>query len=181
MPALTSVSDVHAAEERLRASRANANEIVDLLDLLEVGAPRVKLAAMQSCRSLFSAWAANRTLVLSVASAAMSADLGDGGETAAAADTPLLAFRRWVLEQYRRFVALLRRMVQRSETPPGLRTPAMDSLVQMAALEVRYSRKGVCCTLTAFEAPAGAFGQLVAGLALCPRHPLLRHHLGSAT
>ena len=55
---------VGAAEERLRADRANVNEIIDLLDLCETAAPRVRLAAVQSCRALFTEWAASRAVVL---------------------------------------------------------------------------------------------------------------------
>ena len=64
MAPIASVATVHEAEERLRADRANANEIIDLLDLSETGAPRVRLAAVQSCRAVFTEWAASRALVL---------------------------------------------------------------------------------------------------------------------
>ena len=67
MAPIASVATVHEAEERLRADRANANEIIDLLDLSETGAPRVRLAAVQSCRAVFTEWAASGTLVLSLA------------------------------------------------------------------------------------------------------------------
>lgn len=153
MAPIASVATVHKTEERLRADRANVNEIIDLLDLSETGAPRVRLAAVQSCRALFAEWAASGTLVLSLT-------VDDAEDEA-----PRLAFRRWVLEQYRRFVAILRRMLQRTETPPGLRTPALDSLVQMAALEARHSPAAETAAASAFEAPRGAFAQLVAGLA----------------
>ena len=153
MAPIASVATVHKTEERLRADRANVNEIIDLLDLSETGAPRVRLAAVQSCRALFAEWAASGTLVLSLTA--------DDAED----EAPRVAFRRWVLEQYRRFVAILRRMLQRTETPPGLRTPALDSLVQMAALEARHSPPAETAAASAFEAPRGAFAQLVAGLA----------------
>ena len=169
MAPIASVETVHRTEERLRADRANVNEIIDLLDLCETGAPRVRLAAVQSCRALFAEWAASRTLVLN-----LTADDFDG-------DAPRLAFRRWVLEQYRRFVAILRRMLQRTETPSGLRTPALDSLVQMAALEARHSPKADTAAASAFEAPRGAFSQLVAALAHTARpQPRVLERLGEA-
>ena len=158
MAPIASVATVHEAEERLRADRANANEIIDLLDLSETGAPRVRLAAVQSCRAVFTEWAASGTLVLSLAADDPTSTGASEGES------PRLAFRRWVLEQYRRFVAILRRMLQRTETPPGLRTPALDSLVQMAALEARHSPPADTAAASAFEAPRGAFTQLVAAL-----------------
>ena len=158
MAPIASVATVHEAEERLRADRANANEIIDLLDLSETGAPRVRLAAVQSCRAVFTEWAASGTLVLSLAADEPTSTGASEGES------PRLAFRRWVLEQYRRFVAILRRMLQRTETPPGLRTPALDSLVQMAALEARHSPPADTAAASAFEAPRGAFAQLVAAL-----------------
>jgi len=163
---------VRAAEERLRADRSNANELLDLLGLCESAADRTRLAAVQSCRAVFAEWAANRTLVFGLA----APDEGEQG-----VEAPLQVFRRWVLEQYRRFVVLLRRLVQRNDTPAGLRTPALDSMLQMAALEARFSKPaadddddaggGAAARSHAFEAPAGAFAQMVGGLAACARAP----------
>ena len=169
--ATTWTSDaVRQAEERLRADRSNVNELIDLLGLCESAADRTRLAAVQSCRAVFAEWAANRTLVFVLA----APEEGEQGEA------PLQVFRRWVLEQYRRFVVLLRRLVQRNDTPAGLRTPALDTMLQMAALEARYSKPvadddadaaGAAARSHAFEAPAGAFAQMVGGLAACSRAP----------
>lgn len=155
---------IRDAEERIRAAPANANEILDLLMLCESESDHVRLMALQSCRAIFVEWATSHTLMLEPAEE-------EDGEGSAA----LLAFRRWVLDQYRRFVAVLRRLVQRGDTPAGLRTPALDSLVQLAGLEARQA--GVA----AFEAPTGAFVQLVGGLALCSRsQPEVLARLGEA-
>ena len=111
----------HEAEERLRADRANANEIIDLLDLSETGAPRVRLAAVQSCRAVFTEWAASGTLVLSLAADDPTSTGASEGES------PRLAFRRWVLEQYAHDAIPCSSERRR----PGC-TPALDSLVQTA-------------------------------------------------
>ena len=54
---------VRASEERLLADRAHANEIVDLIGLIDTASDRVRLAALQSCRAVFGAWAANLSLI----------------------------------------------------------------------------------------------------------------------
>ena len=117
MAPIASVATVHEAEERLRADRANANEIIDLLDLSETGAPRVRLAAVQSCRAVFTEWAASGTLVLSLAADDPTSTGASEGES------PRLAFRRWVLEQYRRFVAILRACSSERRRRPGCARP----------------------------------------------------------
>ncbi len=165
------VRAVRLKEERLSESvRTCANDISHLLGLLETQAdatptpakPKVVLAAMQALRALFAQWASQRELVLK----ARDADNADGVEYAPpddAEDPALAAFRRWLRDKYSRFVRALEQAP--SWPSPALRAPAVDSLLQMAAVEVRHSKPDGTLHLAALDSPGGALARLASTLA----------------
>eukprot|EP00966_Prymnesium_polylepis_P057816 1339073-Prymnesium_polylepis.1 len=102
-----SVQGIKAAEEKLRADRSQVNEIVALIAACETetGSPRSRLAALQVCRSLFVHWANAGEL-----SVHRSADDGeDASSGATSGGSAMDAYREWLHEKYRRFVAAVRR------------------------------------------------------------------------
>jgi U3 small nucleolar RNA-associated protein 19 len=174
-PALTFVDDVREAEARLRRDRRLANELISLLDAA-IGAEdsAVRLAATQACRSLFTAWAEagelrigppgpeTQELVAAEVAAATTAAAGDGDASRRA--QALQAYRDWLEDKYRRFVADLRSQLRSAEAAPALRSLALDSLMLLAAAEVRCARPDRGLHHPALGAASGAFSQAVVGM-----------------
>jgi hypothetical protein len=146
--------------------------VVDLIDACEKGKPRVRLAAIQACRSLFMLWAdVGELLVRPPAEVASSNASEEGGEVGGvlraspqsigAQSSALDTYRLWLREKYTRFLGALRRVLQSGKTPLALRPAALDSLLLMAAVEVRCARPGRGLHLAALDNASGAFREMV--------------------
>lgn len=166
---MDSVEGIRAAEERLHTERKSVNEVVDLISVCESGRPRVRLAAIQACRSLFAFWADGGELVLHFpehTSAASSSGIPNGEAqtsstpTSSAIDT----YGMWLHDKYARFVGVLLQMLQGRKTPLALRPAVLDSLLLLAACEVRCARPGKGAHLAALDNVGGVFRKLVSAL-----------------
>lgn len=172
---LVIVDDVREADARLRRDRRLANELISLMDAA-TGADdsTVRLAATQSCRSLFAAWAeagdlrvgppGPETQQVVAAEAATGATAAAGAGEASRRAQAVQAYREWLEDKYQRFVADLRSQLRSAETAPALRLLALDSLMVLAAVEVRCTRPGRGPHHPALGAASGAFAQAVVGM-----------------
>jgi hypothetical protein len=151
----TSVDELRAAEERVRADRRHANELVGLVGLCdECDDGRLRLAALQACRSLFEGWAAAGELSLRRLGAV---------DAAQSEEEPLAAYQAWLLRQYLAFVGALRKLLQGGSQPLALRLPALDTLLVLAAAEARRGSSGAVDP-EALDAPNSAFRQALSAL-----------------
>ena len=187
------LAEVGQAEERLLQDRRLANELVALMDAAAgAGDSAVRLAATQACRSLFAAWADAGELRIGprgaetqeevAAGAAADATAAAGAGAGSRQAQALLAYREWLEEKYRRFVAALHAQLRSAEASPALRSLALDSLMLLAAAEVRYARPGRGVHHPALGAGSGALSQAVAAIAACedPLPPLVLRRLSEA-
>ena len=153
---------VREMEQRVRTDRKHANELLELLELLEQDATpaTVRLAAMQACRSVFETWAVAGELELQEVDA----------EESTAVASALAAYRAWLLRAYRRFGVCLRAVLAASKPALALRLAALDSLMVLAALEARHARPGKV-HVESLDSAAGAFRHAIEGLLACKRAP----------
>ena len=169
------VASVRAAEERLRSDRRHANELIELLAVVEecsaVAQAPLRLAAVQACRALFELWLMTGELVLQQSQPGGDDEDEDKDGTAAvaakpSADDALAAYRAWLLRAYHRFVAALRMMLSASKTPLAMRVTSLDSLMLLASLEARHARSGGTAPRPdALDAASGAFRHAIDALA----------------
>lgn len=168
----SSVEQVREAEARLLRDRRLANELLDLMDATFTAHDNaLRLAATQACRSLFATWAAAGEMRIGPRGEETQGELASdvAFEAAAAAGDSvesrraqaLKAYREWLEEKYKRFVSLLCEQLCNSDALPALRLLALDSLMLLAAAEVRYARPGRGLYHAALGATSGALAQLL--------------------
>lgn len=84
-------------------------------------------------------------------------------------------------ESGRDLVEAKRELLNKEALQDALALPALDSLMVLAALEVRFGKAGRGAHPGALDASSGAFRELVRGLAASPEPtPLLLERLGGA-
>lgn len=166
------VGRVRELAARVGASRRNANELVELIDLCSADDGRVALAAVQGCRGLFTQWAHSGDLVASRAADAAAAGGGAGTDA-----SPAQVYRSWLRARYAAWLSALGTLVAKHDDA-GVRLPALDTLLQMARLEgTRLARAGEARTATLAKGE-GALTVAFDALAECAEcEPHLLAHL----
>ena len=171
--ALTEKS-VKALEEKLRSDISAVNEIVPLISACESGGSRVRLAALQVCRSLFVHWANTGQLLVRCVDKSEAATSGaEAGavDSGSGQDSAMDAFREWLRGKYKRFIATVCGVLQGTKTPPALQAPALETLLALAATEIRHARPGQGVHFAALDNAGGAFRELVGAL-VCSQAPV---------
>jgi U3 small nucleolar RNA-associated protein 19 len=161
------VARVRELAAHVGSSRRHANDLNELLALCSADEPRVALAAVQSCRALFDAWAISGDLVV----------FGGKEEAAEAASDATSVYRKWVCTKYAAWLDALGVLVARHDHM-GVRLPALDTLLHMARTEaVRLTREGEAATAM-LAREEGALGVACAALSACASlEPALLAHL----
>lgn len=153
---------IRALEQKIRNERSSVNEIVPLMSKCERGGARARLAALQACRSLFMHWASIGELRVHLT----QPEDADAAEAAGepTTESAMALYRRWLHGKYKDFIVVVRKLLESSKTPLALRLSALDTLVLLAASEVRHARRTRGVHFGALARGAGVLCQLVEAL-----------------